>query len=201
MKKFVGVPKIRWLMIMAFSCIWISGLAQEKQEKEYRIGKSEVPNNVLVVLKSYLNDAKRLRFYKELDGEKSSFEVKFKKGRIFYSVEFDKNGTLEDVEFIIGKNDIPDDSFNAILKYLDLKHGKHRIKKIQQQYLNLDGNPEGLLKKAFQNLLLPQINYELVIGTKDSDGYSEYEITFNAKGEHLLTRKAINTKYDHVLFQ
>ncbi len=173
---------------------------QKKQEQEFRIDKNELPQNVLTELSGYLKEAKRLRFYKELDGEKSSYEVKFKKDRLRYSVEFDENGKLEDVEFIIEPTDIPEDTLEQIARHLISKHGKYRIKKIQQQYLNGD-DTQKTLQDAFQNLILPDVRYELIIATKDKEGYSEYEITFDALGKHLLTRKSVNTKYDHVLFQ
>jgi len=172
---------------------------QKKQEREFRIDKEELPKEITPVLTNYLNNVKRLRFYKELDGERSSYEVKFKKDRLLYSIEFDENGVLEDVEFIIKQKGIPDKTFEKLTKYLKANHEKYRIKKIQQQYLNT-GNPQKTLKDAFQNLILPEIQYELIIATKDEEGYGEYEITFDAVGGHLLTRKSVNTKYDHVLF-
>jgi hypothetical protein len=172
---------------------------QKKQEREFRVDKEELPTEIIPLLSNYLNDVKRLRFYKEQDGEKSSYEVKFKKDRLLYSIEFDEKGVLEDVEFIVKQKDIPDETFEKLTKYLQSNHGKYRIKKIQQQYLNTR-NAQKTLKDAFQNLILPEIRYELIIATKDDEGYGEYEITFDAMGAHLLTRKSINTKYDHVLF-
>lgn len=174
---------------------------QKKQEREFRINKEELPQEIIPILSDYLNNVKRLRFYKELDGKKSSYEVKFKKDKLFYSVEFDENGILEDVEFIIKENDIPQETLNAIEDHLSVTYGKFRIKKIQQQYLNGDKDAKTVLKKAFQNLLLPEINYEIVIAVKDNQGFGEYEVTFDSNGKHLLTRKSIALKYDHVLFQ
>ena len=139
-------------------------------------------------------------FYKELDGEKSSYEVKFKKSKLYYSVEFDGKGQLEDIEFIIKENDIPEETLKSIKDYLSKTHGKFRFKKIQQQYLNQDSDARSTLREAFQNLMTPEINYEIIIATKDRKGFNEYEITFNADGQHLLTRKSVAPKYDHVLF-
>ncbi len=174
---------------------------QTKQEREYRIAKAEFPATAINLMDSYLKDVKRLRFYKEIDGKKASYEIKFKKDKLHYSVEFDTEGRLEDVEFIIKPNDIPDDVFDAIENYLNRVHGKHRIKKIQQQYVLEGEAQEVLLKKAFQNLMTTDINYELIIATKDTTGYGTYEVTFNAKGEHLTTRKSVNSNYDHVLYE
>ncbi len=180
--------------------ILFNAKAQTKQEREYRIDRDALPEQCLILLQDYLSNTKRLRFYEEHDGEKASYEIKFKKDKLFYSIEFDGNGTLEDVEFIIKPQDIPTDVYESITSYFREKHHKYRIKKIQQQYLNKSGNEQLVLKNAFQNLILADINYEIIITTKDKGGFSEYEITFDSAGNHLLTRKAVNSNYDHVLY-
>lgn len=177
------------------------GYAQQKQEQEFGIDEKDLPRNISPLLSEYLKDVKRLRFFKELDGQKTSYEVKFKKDTLYYSIEFDSIGQLEDVEFIIKESAIPKKSYASINEYLGTAHEKYRIKKIQQQYPHEGGNAKALLRDAFQNLLSTKINYELIIATKDKEGYVEFEITFDAQGNHLLTRKSVATKYDHVLFE
>lgn len=188
------------------ACLFLSLLfgtmlfGQLKQERESRISQSEFPAEALALLKPYTQQAKRLRFYKEQDGKKYSFEAKFKKDKLHYSVEFSEDGVLEDVEFIIKETDIPNDTFSRVTSYLEATYQKHRIKKIQQQYVFKDGMPEALLKTAFQNLLNANITYEIIVATKSKEGFSEYEITFNAAGENLGTRKSVDPNYDHVLY-
>ncbi len=188
-----------FLLIALFFGI-ISSFSQSKQEREFRIEEAIFPTNAKNLLNPYLIDSKRIRFYKEFDGEKISFEAKFKKDRLKYSIEFSESGMLEDVEFIIKKVDIPDSTFEAITSYLIGEHGKYRIKKIQQQYLNREEKPKEVLKVAFQNLILPEINYEIIIAAKDDKGYAEYEITFNSDGKHLLSRRSTKPEYDHILY-
>ena len=185
-------------IILLFFCV--ASFGQKKQEQEFRIDKKELPDGVMAVLSNYLENTKRLRYYKERDGEKSSYEVKFKKDKLHYSIEFDEKGALEDVELLIKQTDIPNEPFDNMTTYLQSNHKKYRIKKIQRQYVNTSDAAQ-TLKEAFQNRILPKLKYELIIATKDENGYGEFELTFDANGEHLLTRKAVNTKYDHVLFQ
>ena len=185
-------------IILLFFCV--ASFGQKKQEQEFRIDKKELPDGVMAVLSNYLENTKRLRYYKERDGEKSSYEVKFKKDKLHYSIEFDEKGALEDVELLIKQTDIPNEPFDNMTTYLQSNHKKYRIKKIQWQYVNT-GDAAQTLREAFQNSVLPKLKYELIIATKDENGYGEFELTFDANGKHLLTRKAVNTKYDHVLFQ
>jgi len=176
------------------------GFAQTKQEREFRIDKEDFPTQSLKVLLPYIKEVKKVRHYKETDGQKISYEAKFKKDKLRYSVEFDSLGNLEDVEFIIKKNDIPSGSFINLQNYLKNKHKKVKVKKIQQQYLAVGTEPKKVLKEAFQNLLLPSIRYEIVISSKEEKGYQYYEVTFDHQGNHLSSRKFSDSNYDHVLY-
>ena len=153
------------------------GNAQNKYEREYRIRKTQFPSVALQLIAEKLEDARRIKFYRETDSAKVSYEVKFKKDRLWYSVEFNEQGTLEDIEILIKEVDIPEETFQKITDYLSRSFTKYRIKRIQQQYPST--NEESLDKtidNAFQNLILPTINYELVVGGKKKEGYYEYAI-------------------------
>lgn len=190
--------KVLILIFILFT--FSSAISQTKREKEIRIDSEAFPPKALEVLTPYLTNSRRIRYYKEFDGNKVSYEIKFKKDRLKYSVEFNEDGVLEDVEYIVRPVDIPETTFEAISSYLYKNHKSYKIKKIQQQYLNQNNNSKGVLKAAFQNLILPEINYEIIVSSKDKKGFSEYEITFNSNGEQLSSRKAIKPKYDHVLY-
>jgi len=178
-----------------------TGWAQNKYEREFRIKKSQFPENAYAYLTNELENASRIRYYKEIDSNKVSFEVKFKKDRLFYSIEFDSAGELEDVEILIKEVDIPKSSFEAIDAYLEKNFSKYRIRKIQQQYSRVAfGSITNTLKKAFQNLIDPKINYELIVGGKTDGNYQDYEILFDAEGNFISLRKSLPANYDHVLY-
>lgn len=187
------------IVLFLLGCLSLSW-AQEKRESEFRIKKEDFPKNALALLEFHLKDGKRTRFFKEQDGDKNSYEVKFKKQRLHYSIEFNNSGSLEDVEFIIKTNDIPEASWSAVQSYINQNYKKPRVKKIQQQYPNSEGNEKNVLKEAFQNLLLPYINYELIISCRERKEFLEYEVLFDAQGNFLESRKSIPSKYDHILY-
>ncbi|WP_289645127.1 hypothetical protein [Maribacter aestuarii] len=185
--------------ILLFCCY--STIAQNKYEREYRIKKSQFPEEAIILISEKLEGAKRLKFYKETDSAKTSFEAKFKKDRLWYSVEFDESGKLEDIEILVKEVDLPSDTYSAILKYLDKSFSKYRIKKIQQQYPTNEGEElNKTIKNAFQNLILPSINYELIIGGKKNQEYFDYEILFDSQGNFIRIRKSLPPNYDHVLY-
>ncbi|MBW8201563.1 hypothetical protein [Flagellimonas abyssi] len=192
--------KFKYLLFVIVGIVQITS-AQNKYEQESRIDKADFPNSAYLLIEDYLKDAKRVRFYQEIDSTKKSYEAKFKKGRLRYSVEFDEQGTLEDVEFKIKVRDIPNDTWGAIQSYLDKNHYKHRVKKIQQQYpLREEKSVEKTLHNAFQNLILPDVNYELVFSAKESGGFQEYEALFDYEGQLIRLRKSFPPSYDHVLY-
>lgn len=175
--------------------------AQNKYEREYRIRKSQFPSTAMDLIDDTLEDAKRIRFYRETDSTKISYEAKFKKDRLWYSVEFDEDGTLEDVEILIKEVDIPSDPFGKILKYLDNSFTKYRIKRIQQQYpISKEEPTVKTIRNAFQNLILPGINYEFIVAGKKDKEYFDYELLFGSDGSFKKMRKSLPPNYDHVLY-
>ncbi|WP_343488113.1 hypothetical protein [Allomuricauda sp. d1] len=185
------------LAILIFSS---QHLLCQKREREFRLRPNDFPKVALVKIAPYLKEARRKRFYKEFDGEKTSYEAKFKKDRLFYSVEFDSLGVLEDVEFNIDEDDIPEESFEKIESYLQKNYERERIKKIQQQHPRNEKEEQTTLREAFQNLLLPDIRYELIIAHRGKKGFEEYELLFDAEGNFLSARQSFPQKYDHVLY-
>jgi hypothetical protein len=188
-------------ILLLLLCSTHSASAQKnKYEREYRIKKSQFPEKALKYIDEKLEDARRIRFYKETDSTKTSYEAKFKKDRLKYSVEFSEEGVLEDIEVLIRAVDIPDDSFSEMNGYLKRNFRKYRIRKIQQQYPMGENDAETTVKHAFQNLMLPYIKYELIVAGKKEKGYARYEVLFDAEGRFENIRKSLPPNYDHVLY-
>ena len=186
-------------LVLALSTTVLS--AQYKYEREFRIKKSQMPTGALQLLERFVEDAKRLKFYKETDSTKSSFEAKFKKDKLWYSVEFDATGSLEDIEITIAPLDIPSDVLANISTYFKNSFDKPRVKKIQQQYLaTAEEELKTTFRNAFQNLLIPSLNYEIIVSGKEDNHYLEYKVLFDAKGNFIHRKKRLPPNYDHVLY-
>lgn len=71
---------------------------------------------------------------------------------------------------------------------------------MQQQYPVQKDSLSKTLHNAFQNLILPEVNYELVFSAKESNGFQEYEALFNSEGQLIRIRKSFPPSYDHVLY-
>lgn len=193
--------KITTILCVLFLLFGLFSFAQNKYEREYRIRKVQFPKKALGYIEEKLTDAKRIRFYKETDSAKVSYEAKFKKDRLWYSIEFDQQGGLEDIEILIKAIDIPDETFSRVNNYLTEHFKKYRIRKIQQQYPFAEGEtPESTIKNAFQNLMLPSINYELIVAGKKEKNFEQFEVLFDSEGTFKSIRKSLPPNYDHVLY-
>lgn len=174
---------------------------QAKYEREFRIAKSQFPDQALTWIEEELKDARRVRFYKEIDSARMSYEAKFKKDRLHYSAEFNSRGELEDIELLIREVDVPRDVYQAIEGHLTKDCGRHKIRRLQQQYpVTKEKKTEAVIKDAFQNLILPYINYELIVSCRTGSGRLEYEYIFNAEGSFISRRISIPPNYDHILY-
>jgi hypothetical protein len=179
----------------------LSSWGQAKYEREFRIKKSEFPENAYALIEKEIKEARRVRFYKEIDSVTVSYEAKFKKDRLHYSAEFNTKGELVDIEVLIKPVDIPEEVFGAISAHVARECENFRIRRLQQQYPIRDDRPIGkVIRDAFQNLILPYINYELIISCKADAGRVEYEYLFDAEGTFLSRRKSLPPNYDHILY-
>ena len=195
----MGNKQVFFILLLFFSGIFMH--AQNKYEQEHRILKKQFPEKALTTITKKLEDARHIRYYKEIDSTKINYKVKFKKDRLRYSVNYDKQGVLENIGIIIKPIDIPTGSFTKIEAYLTAEFNKYRIKKIHQQYpVSTDEDAEITIKNAFQNLILPEINYVLIVVGKKGKTHQEYEFFFNAEGDLIKLRKTLPPNYDHILY-
>lgn len=189
------------ILFLALICCLQIQAQQIKHEREHRIRREQFPEAALEALQPYLDEARRLRFYREIDSNHRSFEAKFRIQRLQYSIEFTPEGELEDAEVDIKPVDIPRATWQAIQEHLGTSFGKFHVRKIQQQYPRpAFDSDDATLKAAFQNLLLPEIRYELVVQAKTESGVGQFEALYDSEGNILLLRKALPPNYDHVLY-
>lgn len=192
--------KYNWITLLFFA-IGISSSAQVKYEKEFRIEKSQFPEISISTVAPYIKDVKRLRFYKEIDSSLQTYEIKFRKDRLHYSIEFSDEGELQDIKITIKPVDIPDQSWITITENLNENFEKFKVRKIQQQYPRAAFASDAItFRNTFQNLLLPEIRYEIEVHDRTARGNVDYQFLYNAEGGFIRMRKSLPPNYDHVLY-
>lgn len=193
---------MKQLLLIVLLALPIFANSQDKKiEKEEDIDRDEMPEKIQQYLKENLpKDIKKLRHYYETDGDEESYETKFKfKGNRF-SVEFNKNSRLEDIEVLLKEKALEKPVIKNIESYLENKHERFKIEKIQAQYLSKDDNEGETMKRAkkFKNSV-PD-NYELIVATKNEGKLKKFEMIFDESGNFKEEREIIRNSYDYLIF-
>lgn len=174
--------------------------AQLKHEKEERINREILPKTVKELLPLIENTAKGIRFYQETDGPKKSFEIKFKRHTTKYSIEFDDNGTLEDVEVLVRQSNVSQPTLRIIENHLRNDFIRFKLKRIQEHFSYPNGfTPVQTIQKIF-NGTLDITGYEIVVSGKTKRGHERYEFLFDHRGNQIKKRKILVRGYDHIMF-
>lgn len=186
------------LVFSFYSCLVIS---QTKNEKEERIKFSELPSSVREIVGTLPKKIKRLKFYKETDGRKNSFEIKLKYQKNSFSIEFSEYGELEDIEVLSKLKAIDIDARIKIKRYFENSFSKHKFIKIQKQYLLTSDTEasvfvEGILSKKN----ISPSNFEIIAEITTPDKRELREFTFNHIGVFQSFRVVNPSTYDYVLY-
>ena len=189
------------ISVIAFLIGTQSSLSQTKKEKEERINLSEFPSKAQNVLSKLPKDCKRLKFFKETDGDKQSFEAKFKyKGRR-YSLEFSSDGIIEDLEVRVKMNVIEDSTQDRIKEHFKSSYLKYKFIKIQKQFVfNQNLDPGTFVAQILNQESTELMNYEIIAEVKTEEGRELREFTFDNKGSFINFRVVEPSSYEHVLY-
>lgn len=183
---------ITLILLLVFG---LKGFSQTKLEREHRIKKSQFPTVNMDDLP--LENTKNIRYYREVDTSKTTYILKFKKGRMHYHIDYNEKGTLQNTGFTVKEIDIPMETYARISAVLDTNFDKIKIKYIQQRYNGSSGN---VLKNTFQNLILPGNTYKLMLRGKKGNKREDYIVTFDAEGNLIKITMALPANYDRVLY-
>ncbi|MBL7790723.1 MAG: hypothetical protein JNK77_00245 [Saprospiraceae bacterium] len=158
--------------------------AQTKFEKEYRLKNSSVPANAQAFIDS-LHFQEKVKWYFEENNTGNSIEAKFKTHKTKYSIEFDVDGKLQDVEIEIKWPDVSKSVQDQIITFLDANYGFFKIEKIQVQHSGASDSVLHFLNdKKTQDITT---RYELIVKTRLIRKVVLFEIVFDEKGQHLST--------------
>ncbi|MFS4482492.1 hypothetical protein ACKGJY_05715 [Hyunsoonleella sp. 2307UL5-6] len=198
--KYIVLDMKRFSIFIFFLYVSVS-FSQSKNEKEERIPLSEFPKVARNYFNEFSHQLKYLKLYRETDGEKHSFEAKFKIKKLYYSIEFDTMGKLEDIEIVIKEKYIPKTTLLEISTYFDTNFKKTRLLKIQKQYVNYTKQPD----KTFIHHIVKHPNdththFEIIAEVKTNNIHELKEFTFDKDGKFKASRKVTSSSYEHALY-
>lgn len=189
------------ILTLVFSCYSCLVISQTKNEKEERIKLTELPSSVREIVGALPKKVKRLKFYKETDGRKNSFEIKLKYQKNLYSIEFSKSGELEDIEVLSKLKAIDKDVRIEIKRYFENSFSKYKLIKIQKQYLpTSDTEASVFIEEILSKKIISPSNFEIIAEITTPQKRELREFTFNHIGVFQSFRVVNPSTYDYVLY-
>ena len=190
------LPTLLFLMFYLSQSLY----AQLKYEKEYRISSDEVAQEALDFF-SVLHTKFRIKWFREESIDRNSLEAKFKHSGNSYSVEFNEEGEIEDIEVTIELSDIPAEVQQKITTYLNSHFLKHKLCKVQRQYSGDRASLQNLLSSNTKDDSGTQlIKYELVVKVRTDEGRKELEMLFDSIGELESQSRIVEKNTDNLEF-
>ncbi len=176
------------ILIIGISLSPLLLYSQYKQEVEQRLAKIETPS-FMVDFASKIEGAKKIKYYQETDGSVVSYELKFCKNKERYSVEFSKEGILEDVEIdVTSTQGVLVDSFIC---------NDFTIDKIQEHH-PVDVDKAILLCNGDKKLRASVIMFEIEGHCRSSNENTRWELNVDKKGV-IHSQREIIDDVDEVL--
>ncbi|MEM6378487.1 MAG: hypothetical protein AAF705_09745 [Bacteroidota bacterium] len=189
---------LRYLLFLLFIYCCIDLPGQTKYEKEYRIPVKDVPEEALNYVNQY-GFIKRIKWYKEESLTGMSIEAKSKKDKQKYSIEFDTNGQLQDVEIGFDIEKISTEVRALIQTSLNKEFDRFKFRKIQKQYA---GPPQYILDyltgKVTELDPSVRIQFEIVLEGRKASKAHLYEYTFSKAGA-LVSKNRIVLRNTDIL--
>ena len=188
----------KFILIILFTSTFTSAFAQLKFEKESRLKQVDVPPLALELINS-LAISKKIKWYSEQSLTGNSIEAKFSLNKKNYSIEFDTNGNLQDVEISIQITEIQKSVKDNIIKYFESEFDNYSIQKIQVHYPGK--NPEILsIIKNPPKETSNTVKYELIVNGKTGKLTNQYEMVFNNFGILIERKEIIQKNADNLEF-
>lgn len=191
--------KLKILTIITLLTIFCQlATAQTKVEKEYRIKKNAVPENALTFIEECFPGTK-IKWYHEENAKGSFIEAKTRRAKARYSIKFDLLGNLQDTEQIVSFESLPADAQDKINSFLKTRFTRHKIVKIQKQWLADKTTIKSLITTGKSSGKY-RTNFELEVrGTKGKD-IDFFEFLFNEKGKLLKEYEIVQKNVNNLIF-
>ena len=172
---------------MPFIFISFSIFAQTKTEFEKKVDESKVPSIAVEGLHKCFTEDVKIKWYFQKDGKKEVYEAKFDNLDKFFSVEFDVEGDIENVEILVDKKDLDKLTKERLENTLSAEFKDFEIVKIQKEYL---GDEDELIKTIEGQIVEDIItNFEIEVNAKIDKRRQLYELMINENFEIKRKRK------------
>jgi hypothetical protein len=197
--------KYYYLTFLFFSTLLLTSFplvsAQDiKDENEKSINREDMPTSSLAMINRFWNKEKKVDFYRQNNGEMISYEAKLEWNGHQYSIEFDSEGSLINVEQLIDFKDIPVASQNTITEELSKQYTRFRFTRIQRQYSAEEADDrdeilEDVIDEDYEDLI---IRFEIVVDAQNKAVMGSFEWLFDEQGNMIQKRRIVRRSLDNI---
>lgn len=189
---------MRWIVMLFWVMVYSTmSLNAQKMEREFRIDQTEFPEEALEFLNQLDLPLKKVKWFKEVQEHRTSFEAKIKVEKFLYSIEFDSLGRLEDIEKMVKFNRLPPDIQSVLKQSLRAQLGSYKIVKTQIQFTELRSEKVVLTELSVQN---SSIKYEIELFTKRDASKRLMEYLLSNRGEILSSHEVIVRSSENLMY-
>lgn len=194
----------RTILLSVLSCLLSLTALAQKEERETDINKKRAPQPAVEWMNDAFEGARKIQWYREETTEskggpvKLSFEAKLNWKGQFYSVEFDENGEIEDIEIIYEWDEMPQEVRDTLDGYFRSNYTKHRIQKIQVQYTGSSDDLEDAIDEdEFEDIT---VRYEIEYYGSNDEGKRLWEGIFDDKGQPMEKSEVTQRPTDNLTY-
>lgn len=177
------------LAIITFHGFLANLSAQDKFEKEFQIETNSVPANAVVFISNCCSHLK-MNWYKEESQDGITFEAKSFKRNNRYSIEFDIQGNLIDVEKVVKFHSMASNVRGMIKSDLSSFYSKYKIRKVQSQWTGNESTLRDLINNQYSGEEF-KLAYEIVVEGKKGNEFELDEFLFDENGNRISVQKII----------
>ena len=181
----------------------VSSAQDLKEEVESSISREEMPASALDALEEFLDEqiVTDADYYRETDGETTTFEAKLNWQGYQYSIEFTDEGSLLDIEQLIEFTEISESIQDRITAIMEDQYTRYRMTRVQRQYVADEKDVEGeeviedLLDNDMEDLV---IRYEIEVDGQNRREMGSFEMLFDSSGELIQRRRIVRRSIDNI---
>jgi len=188
---------------MLFGSLQLQAQQTGKIEYERKVSKQEVPTEILRELQEYIEEGRRIRYFKEFDGTSYSWEVKLIYEGKHFSIEYSADHTLLDIEQLVHWRLAGSNLRENLRKLFEQNYSRFKILRVQHTFLP----PTGVARLDFiENVLdddRPTANYFEIVAevvSATTMELAQYEYIFDSAFKLISKRRIIPLSDVNLLF-
>jgi hypothetical protein len=195
----------RPIIFLTLLIIGLCGQAQEgvKREFEQRVRPDQFPSSIYADLQPVTENARRVRYFREFDGENYSWEVKMVYGGRHFSLEYNDSHQLNDIEELVRWRRLDPATRAALSRYFESNYDRFRVKRFQKQFFpRPETDPMQTIEAILSGSRTNPDGYELEADIRRAEDrlIGTYEFQFDKDFNLVSKRKIVPLSHDNLVF-